>query len=357
MEPRLDSEAWREVVNRLGGEAELARSAVEQKALVRSRGVRSPTDLLWLALTYGPGGHSLRTTAALAAMAGVADISDVALMKRIAGAADWLSCLCAKQLGKVPNSQGNAPKLRLLDASRLEGPGKVCFRLHACYDPVAGRICDLDVTSMEVGEHLDALPPKAGELRIADRGYPDADSILATRTAGADVLVRLTWNSLRLIGKDDERVDWLALFKTANDNGHLDIDIRIAKPRGSFEPLPMRLVIVPKTPVGTVKAKCKVRREGIKDQRRKVDPRTIAAAGYLILITSLDRNAFSLARLTNLYRVRWQIELAFKRLKSILNIDRLPAKCAPLARAWLLAHLLLALLADDLRAELAAIPP
>jgi hypothetical protein len=55
--------------------------------------------------------------------------------------------------------------------------------------------------------------------------------------------------------------------------------------------------------------------------------------------------------------LRWQIELAFKRLKSILHIDRLPAKDPDLARAWIYAHLLLALLLDAAMAEPGAIPP
>src|SRR5438094_1907872 len=49
----------------------------------------------------------------------------------------------------------------------------------------------------------------------------------------------------------------------------------------------------------------------------------------------------------SLYRVRWQIELAFKRLKSILRLDRLPAKSPGLAQAWIAAHLLIALLVED----------
>ncbi|MBK5959138.1 hypothetical protein CCR97_13105, partial [Rhodoplanes elegans] len=53
----------------------------------------------------------------------------------------------------------------------------------------------------------------------------------------------------------------------------------------------------------------------------------------------------------------WQIELAFKRLKSILHIDRLPAKDPDLARAWLHAHLLLALLVDDMIAAVGALSP
>ena len=85
--------------------------------------------------------------------------------------------------------------------------------------------------------------------------------------------------------------------------------------------------------------------------------RTLKAAEYLILITSLDATAFPPERLAILYRVRWQIELAFKRLKSILRLDRLPAKDPDLARAWITAHLLLALLIDDTAAEMAESPP
>ena len=57
------------------------------------------------------------------------------------------------------------------------------------------------------------------------------------------------------------------------------------------------------------------------------------------------------------YRVRWQVELAFKRLKSLLELDRLPTKCPALARSWLLAHLILALLIDDLSQEVLDSPP
>jgi len=46
--------------------------------------------------------------------------------------------------------------------------------------------------------------------------------------------------------------------------------------------------------------------------------------------------------------LRCQIELAFKRLKSLLHIDRLPAWTERTSRSWLYAHLILALLCDDL---------
>ena len=58
-----------------------------------------------------------------------------------------------------------------------------------------------------------------------------------------------------------------------------------------------------------------------------------------------------------MYRLRWRIELAFKRLKSLLHIDRLPAKDKNLARAWIFAHLIAALLIEDLSPEFRDSPP
>ena len=78
------------------------------------------------------------------------------------------------------------------------------------------------------------------------------------------------------------------------------------------------------------------------------------AAGYLLLLTSLDRNEYPPERVLALYRLRWQVELAFKRLKSLLHLDRLPAKDPQLARSWLFAHLIAALLIDDMTQDFLA---
>jgi hypothetical protein len=64
-----------------------------------------------------------------------------------------------------------------------------------------------------------------------------------------------------------------------------------------------------------------------------------------------------LDQLTALYSLRWRIELAFKRLKSLLRLDRLPAKDPGLAKAWIFAHLIAALLIEDLSPEFRDSPP
>jgi hypothetical protein len=130
----------------------------------------------------------------------------------------------------------------------------------------------------------------------------------ATRDAGADLLVRLTWNSLNLRDGAGEPVDWLALFAKADAAGHLDMPVTVHKARGRFKPLPMRLVITPKPPDIAERARDVARHNARKDQH-DVDPRTLRAAGYMILITSLDATAFPPQLLVRLYRVRWQIDI------------------------------------------------
>ena len=68
----------------------------------------------------------------------------------------------------------------------------------------------------------------------------------------------------------------------------------------------------------------------------------------MILVTSLPAEGYKAADILAVYRLRWQIELAFKRLKSLLHIDNLPTVTERGSRSWLLAHLILALLCDDL---------
>jgi hypothetical protein len=83
----------------------------------------------------------------------------------------------------------------------------------------------------------------------------------------------------------------------------------------------------------------------------------LVAADYLVLLTTLDAADYPADRVIALYRMRWQIELAFKRLKSLIGIDKLPAKNPDLARAWLAAHLIVALLVDTRTSKVLDSPP
>jgi hypothetical protein len=356
---------WQEVVERFGGCAALTASAREHKAFQRARGVKDAPTLLRLALMYGPGGLSLRGTAAAAALGEIAALSDVALLGRLRAAGPWLEALCGERFARLAQTWGAAPAglaeaarpIRIVDGTRLTGPGGRTMRLHLAYDLPEGRISHCVLTDLAGAEKLTRTPVRPGEIRIGDRGYPRPDDLAALRADGADVVVRLTWKSLSLAHRDGRPFAWMPLFDAATAHGHADAEILVVKARTPDWPaLPMRLVVIPKPPAEAEHSRSRARRASAKAQNR-IDPRTLAAAGHVLLLTSLPADLYPPQRIADLYRLRWQIELAIKRLKSLLHIDRLPAKDPDLARAWIQAHLLLALLIDDTAALPGAFPP
>jgi hypothetical protein len=102
-----------------------------------------------------------------------------------------------------------------------------------------------------------------------------------------------------------------------------------------------------KTQVAAEQEQTRLRHEA---RRKGHDPdaRSLGAAHFVSVITDLPARALPATQALELYRLRWQIELFFKRLKSLLHIDRLRAKGPELARSYLYAKLLGALLVDEL---------
>ena len=116
-----------------------------------------------------------------------------------------------------------------------------------------------------------------------------------------------------------------------------------------------RLVVFSKDDTATQAELKRVKYKG-RDQR-STHPHSQLAARYTMIVTSLDAATYPTETVLSLYRQRWQIELAFKRLKSLLHIDRLPAKNKNLARTWLYAHLVLAILIDTMTQQMLDSPP
>jgi hypothetical protein len=75
-------------------------------------------------------------------------------------------------------------------------------------------------------------------------------------------------------------------------------------------------------------------------------PETLEVAGYVIVLTTLLQP--SAQAILEFYRKRWQIELAFKRLKSLLQLGHLKKTDPQGAKAWLQGKLLVACLIETL---------
>jgi Transposase DDE domain len=75
-------------------------------------------------------------------------------------------------------------------------------------------------------------------------------------------------------------------------------------------------------------------------------PGTLEFAKYVIVFTT--RSSGSTADVLRSYRMRWQIELVFKRLKSLAQLGHVPKHDDRSSRAWLYGKLLVTLLAQKL---------
>jgi hypothetical protein len=342
------------------GDLDLEELARSTKALVRRRGVKSVRALLHLALARGPGGFSLRQTAAWAHMAGVADITDASLNDRLHQSCEFLSAIVTAMLrGRTNEAPTRRPgrSIRFADGTSVSKPGgkrgasATDWRIHGVYDLGLGGFSHLEITDKHGGEAIDRGAPAEGEIRIADRGFANAKALrryveagrLAHGAATCDFIVRLRWNACKLADRSDQPFDLIEHLRSLPKDRQID-DVCV-KILGAGEPLPVRLVIRRKAPEH-VEAEIKRLRRMAEKNKRQLDPRSLIAAEFVVVATSLDEEDYPASEVLALYRLRWQIELAFKRLKSLLHIDKLPAKTERGGLSWLYAHLILALAVD-----------
>ncbi len=355
----LINEDWDWTVERLGGKEWLSASARATRAFMRARAVRSPVDLLRLTLAYCLGHVGLRATAAWAQAMGLAALSDVALLERLRHTGEWLSLLIGQLLAKGRPAAAQRRLIRILDATSVAKAGAQAkrgnslWRIHSAFELPSERFDFLELTDEHGGERIDRVPVVPGEIRIGDRGYLQPDRIGEVMSQGADVLVRTSWRQARWLDESGQTLDLLAVLRKASPAGYVDQPIRLG--RKTKPPLALRVVALRKPPEAAAEARRKARRYAQREGHQ-LSAGTLAAADWVILITSLPRETFSTEDIFRLYRMRWRIELAFKRLKSLIGLRSPPAQDPRLAKPWLLSHLLMILLVEPLADEFGVSP-
>src|SRR5882672_3852784 len=354
---------WPEVSARLPADFDLDATARLRGAFTRAREIKKAETLLRLALAYGGLGMSLRETCVWAEAGGIARLSDPSLLTRLCKAAPWLGDIAAALIAeqtKVPAQRWTGYRLRALDGTSICEPGadRTTWRLHVGYDLATGQVDQLELTDVHGAENLQRLTYAPGDIVLGDRCYARPRDLRPVIDAGADFIVRTGWNSLRLLRPDGEPFDlFAALAAQAEQEGEVQVRIHEGTTGAPPpEPLILRLVIRRKDPE---QAEAEQKRL-LKDARKRgkqPDPRSLEAAKYILLLTSLPADAFPPIDILALYRFRWQIELAFKRMKSLAGLAGLPAKSPELAQAWIYARLIVALLAEQIAGQVPDSPP
>jgi hypothetical protein len=309
----------------------------------RTRAVRSAGDLLRLVLVYVQTGWSLRLTAAWALLHGLGAFSHVALRQRLCAAEDWLRYLITVLVDLQGTSCPAAPvRVRLVDATSISRPGSrgTDWRVHVSVDVGQALLAGVEVTDGRGGETLTRHALGPHDVAVADAGYSHPRGLAPLQAAGAAGVVRWAWQTLPLQSPTGAAYDpWPALRRLPT-GGVGEWPVQAATPSGSPA---LRLVALRLPQAAAERARARLRRQARK-KGRTPSARSLEQAAYVLLVTTLPA-AWDAAAVLALYRLRWQVELVFKRLKSLWQLDGVRARHPALGTVYLLGTLLAALLA------------
>ena len=340
----------------LGGAQWIDDLAIATKAILRRREVDHGSQLLRLALAYGLPGQSCRTTAVWGDAAMEVDLSGPGLFGRLKTAGDFLAGIAGRLMAKTRSAdlaavQWDGPPIRLVDGSMFTAHGGkgAQHRLHAAYDPMRGMFTSFELTSDKTGENLTRADIEKGTIVVGDRNYAKTWACRDLTEREAFYCVRTGVYSTRmLVPETGGRLSCAAIVAKLGTGDAAEMPVLLVESKGRKQPpLAARLLIFRASDACAKREKARIERSKI---QHGATPRsdTHIMAGVMVILTNLPQDLWPAERVKLLYQLRWQIELAFKTLKSTFQMRHPPCKTAPMARVWILANLITALLAQHL---------
>lgn len=338
--------SWKDIVAQLP--PDLDGLAKAHDVLKYHRAFDAPESLLRVAFAYAIQDMSLRSVAAWAPSAGVCkEISDVALMKQLQSLPGLLTALIQRLLAPRADSSLLAPGLTLVDGTSLSRRGSkgTDWRINLAYSGASGQSVAVDLTDSSKGESFDSKRIRSGDVVVGDRHYCKGEMLASILQGKASFLIRAvrTFKVLTLEGECKRIQDFLPTAGTSPGQ-ILEHTVQI-KHGGRLTAA--RLILIRKTGEAAARAERKLQRLKSKKQLRNSDtPEALLAAQYMCLLTTVPNTQATAEAIANAYRYRWQVELCFKRWKSLLHFDNLRARGA-LAKTYVLTKLLAALLIEE----------
>ena len=317
--------------------------------------ILSPQELLRAIFLYCGPDQSLREVAGTLTLQ-TGRITDQAVWKRLHRCTPFLKAL-VKQMLPLAALPPLPQSLRFLacDGTTIQRPGATSadYRLHLVINLVSLRFHEVLLSDHKKGESLKHYHLQAGDVVVVDQGYCSYTGILdAVYDQGADVIVR--WNHQRLLYEQHDptrAIDFCQELKKQQPGTLFSIPVRLKyaelRKKKDKRELCGYLHVYRMTAKEAKEARKKVSRKHQKKQR-KLSDKTLFLRQFVLVFTSLSSGLLSGEAVLAIYRCRWQIELAIKRMKSLINIKKLRAKQgSQLAEVYLYGKVLYQLLIEQ----------
>lgn len=320
--------------------------------------IRDAEALLRMILHHVTTGSGLATTAALAAALGLADISKASFHKWMRKAGGWLAAMVAEMTTAASAfsvERWAGYEVIAADATTAQMPGAKGTTALVHYALRLFDLCAVGivVTNEKIGESLRNFTMKAEQLWVADRGYCNANSVAHAVAATADVLIRFTFGPLPLFDDKGRELNLRNEVKAITAPGSVAEWPVFIHPR-QHDPIQGRLIVMRLSDEQTQKARDRLYRERGKSH---VTQAMLDFSKYVMLFTTVPTRRLSANQLIELYRLRWQVELDFKRDKSIGGLGKLPNRLPETIHSWICAKMLALQLARRLAEPREPFPP
>jgi len=324
--------------------------ARETGALTRSRKIKNAEDLLKVLLLYLTVGGSLGKTSAMLKLTEEISLNKNATRERIIKSVSWMKWLCeniCRNAGLIVSKPQwlEDRRIALVDATdeAINGSTNADYRLHYMMDLFTFDTIEMHLTESRTGEKLSNFKQiKKGDIIIADRAYGTIKSIEYAESLNADFILRLKAKSFNLYDENGTRIELESYLCDLEENCTACVDL-FYKTGNQF--IPIRICAFAKTEQQRQKSLRHTKKSNSKEMRGKVSDLQAFYSKYVVVATSLSHDS---EKIMELYKMRWQIELLFKRFKSIFNFDEMNSRTDSSIRAWFYGKLLVAAICEAL---------
>jgi Transposase DDE domain len=325
--------------------AESVQMARAFKAFVRAKKVKTPAQLLRMVFLYCGLDKPLREVAGTFT-ALYESITDQSVAERLRACGPWVQAMLRQMIPMAavePLPSGR--RFVVIDASSIQAPGATGtdHRLHLAMDLVSLQFLEVLVSDVHTGETLKHFTFAPGDVAVADRGYAQCQGMHAAVAQGADLIVRLNPFSVVLSDTAGAPVELGVTLKRQRMETLRTLAVTLCAAGGQHEVRGwVHAYRLNAEQANRARHKC---RQGHK--KGTPSAASLLLAGWVLVFTTLAPAVLTAQTIMALYRCRWQVEIAIKRWKSVLDVDALRAKAtSPLAEVWLHGKLLYALMLE-----------